>query len=98
MKKIIFFALLLPALSCAETISFTGEVNKLRAVSSGHQNAAEYEAVFSLNPTQPSCTWIKLPPDSNSYMSVLLMSKAQAKAVTVWYDPTSCRTITVELQ
>lgn len=89
------------AISCsasAETVNVSGSIDKLRLASSVHPNLAENEAVFTLSPMQPHCTWIKVAPESNSYISALLMGKAQEKSVTVWYDDSTCQTITIELQ
>jgi len=99
MKKIIASSLMLvSAVSNAGTIDEDGAVNKLRVVSSAHQSASEYTAVFTLNPAQSTCTWVKVAPGSEAYISTLLFAKAQNMNVTVWYDDVSCQTITIEVK
>lgn len=79
------------------TVSPYGIINKVRVVSSSHPTQSEYEAVFTLTPAQPHCTWIKLAPDSDAYISMVLFAKAQKTNVQVWYDSVSCQTITIEI-
>ncbi|WP_370979722.1 hypothetical protein [Agaribacterium sp. ZY112] len=97
-KYAVLFLVFFASFSVAETISKAGKVNKIRSVSSSHPSVDQYVSVFTLIPTQTSCKWIKLAPNSDAYLSTLLFAKAQNLDVLVWYDDESCQTITIEVK
>ena len=98
MKNLLLPLILLSPFSYAGMSNYTGKINAIRSVTSHHETAESNTVVFKLNTTIPQCDWLHVPADSQPYLSILLMAKAQDKEVTVWHVNGTCNAGTIEMR
>jgi hypothetical protein len=85
-------------LAHAATEDETGQITKMRAVSSKHPSAAVEEIYFKINAPMHGCAWLKFSQKDTALLSLLLASKSMDSPVKFWFASDSCYLLTIEMQ